>query len=123
MAMNDDDMAELDHLLARARRSPAELPVGLRTRILADADAVQAGFAAESGAATVPTPGIWAQFLGVLGGWPALGGLAVACATGVWIGLMPPSFLPDPAQLVVGQGEYLDLIDMDDLASVMSEEG
>ncbi len=35
------------------------------------------------------------EMLAALGGWPAMAGLAVACATGIWFGAAAPSGLPD----------------------------
>lgn len=109
----------LDQAFARARETAGQMPVGLEQCILADADGIQAGFG-------TPEPprraGLWSQLLAALGGWPTLGGLATACAAGVWIGVAPPNFLPDPVQLVLGAERYLDFADMDDLAMAMSEE-
>ena len=34
--------------------------------------------------------GGWRDILGGLGGWPAMAGLAAACAAGVWIGVAAP---------------------------------
>ncbi len=114
-------MRQLERLFGAARDAPVDFPEGLNKRILADADRVQAGRVAARVA--VPAQGIWSQFLGVLGGWPALGGLATACAAGIWIGLAPPSFLPDPVRLVIGDDVFPDVIDADALAAAMSEEG
>lgn len=38
-------------------------------------------------------PGLFGQFLQVLGGWQGMAGLAAACAAGVWIGVSPPEAL------------------------------
>ncbi|MCF6231811.1 MAG: hypothetical protein L3J36_01725 [Rhodobacteraceae bacterium] len=115
-------MNELDQLLANARAP--EMPGGLSARMYADADLVQAGFqATEVKAKSNVPPGIWAQLLHLLGGWPTLGGLVTAGAVGVWIGFAPPSFLPDPVQLVMGQGLELDLMGMGALADAVSEDG
>lgn len=63
------------------------------------------------------------QFLRVLGGWPAMGGLAAACAAGVWIGVAPPDFLPDPVGLMVQGDTDVNLLDSYALSSVLPEEG
>jgi len=116
-------MGELDLLFAEARDASRHVPASLTQRVLADADNVQAGF----GAASVPTQadrrGVWAQLLAVLGGWPTMGGLVAACAAGIWIGVAPPSFMPDPADYVPGQVSDIDLIGMDDLAAALPEDG
>jgi len=128
MAETDKDFKDLDLLFAEARQSEGQMPEGLFRRIVADGEQVQAGFAA---AAATHGPargqahgqGMWSQIVTVLGGWPALGGLAAACAAGVWIGLAPPSFLPDPAELVLGGNAQMDLIGLDELIAVLAEEG
>lgn len=108
MKMNDTDMKKLDQVLRDERKRPVDVPDGLSQRILADAALIQA----ELQSSPVRfSPGIGAQLLGLLGGWPTLGSLVTACAAGVWIGFAPPSFLPDPVQLVMGQGLELDLLD------------
>jgi len=114
------DFTDLEALFAEAREGADQMPVGLMGRIVADADRVQAGF----GERTTPvrTPGVWGQIMQVLGGWPAMGGLAAACAAGVWIGLAPPSFLPDPAGYVFETGADMDLTGADQLALALSEE-
>lgn len=124
MAEADNNNDDLERLFARARQGAGRMPQGLSQRILADADQIQAGF---SGVGTGQMPargrGPWAQVLTALGGWPAMGGLAAACAAGVWIGLAPPSFLPDPAGLVTGAGGDIDLIDVNELFAALPEEG
>lgn len=37
-----------------------------------------------------------AQLVVAIGGWPALGGLVAASAAGLWVGIAPPDFVPDP---------------------------
>lgn len=116
----DRETDELEQLFSEARQGKVKLPGDLMRAILEDADQVQVGFlpAAES----TPGPGKWTQLLALLGGWPAFGGLAAACAAGVWIGLTPPSFLPDPAQLVTVSETDIDLIGMGELTLAMAEE-
>ncbi len=120
MTDSDKEFAQLEALFAEAREDADQMPAGLTGRIVADADRVQTGFGARH--APVRAPGIWAQIMQVLGGWPAMGGLAAACAAGVWIGLAPPSFLPDPAEYVFETGSDLDLIGGNQLALAMSED-
>lgn len=58
-----------------------------------------------------------------LGGWPAMAGLAAASLTGIWIGVAPPSFLPDPVALASDTLNGSSLPDGSyDLAFVLSEE-
>ncbi|WP_164660969.1 hypothetical protein [Tropicibacter sp. Alg240-R139] len=101
-----DDM-DLEQMFANARTQRDHLPDALSARMLADAAQVQAGRATMEPAAR---PGLWAQLRAGLGGWTGLSGLATACAAGVWIGLAPPDFLPDPVGFVYQQEVEVDLI-------------
>jgi hypothetical protein len=121
MAETQKDIDDLDRFFQAARQETAPLPDGLTARILHDAETAQAGFSAP--VKDAPTPGAWRQVMEMLGGWPAMGGLATACAAGVWIGVAPPSFLPDPVQLVTGTQTDIDLFGAEDLVNIMSEEG
>lgn len=121
MAETDTNMHELDQLLQIARQEKPDLPEALEARILRDAARVRAGFAAPArpGAAA-----LWRQLRAALGGWPAMGGLAAACAAGLWLGLAPPAALPDPVMLLDDtSGETLALFSGDDLALAMLEDG
>ncbi len=120
MTESDRNTADLDALFQAARQSGG-IPDDLLRRVLLDADQVQAGFG--ESAALVQSPGRWRQLLTVLGGWPAVGGLAAACAVGVWIGLAPPAFLPDPVQAMMLLVSDPTLLDGGDLAAALSEEG
>lgn len=68
-------------------------------RVLADAEAVQAGFdsAAVPDRQPARRPGLLAQLGAALGGWPAVAGLAAASVCGLWIGISPPAGLSDTA--------------------------
>ena len=123
MADNDKVFDDLERLFAKGRRGSAQMSAGLTQRILADADRVQAGFAPVSAPQAVARPGLWSQALSALGGWPALGGLVTAGAAGIWIGLAPPSFLPDLDEFITLDSQDIDLIDMDGLVLALSEDG
>ncbi|MEX3314830.1 hypothetical protein [Sulfitobacter sp. PS-8MA] len=92
--MTDFDTDGLEDFFAAARATPPALPAGLQARILADA-------AAHMPAAPRP----WHRALWqLLGGAAGVGGLAMAAAVGVWLGVAPPANLPDLAgQIVSGQ--------------------
>lgn len=97
--MDDQDFDKIaGPFLGAARRSDAQVPDGLTGRVLADAHRQQDRWR-RSGRSGVPSPTLWMQFLGAIGGLPALGGLAAACAAGIWLGISPPGGL-DPADLV-----------------------
>ena len=118
-------MQELDDLFSAARQNPAPLPYHLVKAITNDALIAHAE-------ELVPSPvrqmekrrraGVWRQLFIAIGGIPALGGMATACAVGVWVGLAPPSFLPDPVQLVGYSDSTSVPYDSYDLATVLGEE-
>ncbi|WP_254683091.1 hypothetical protein [Phaeobacter piscinae] len=124
----------LDDLFASVRTAaPAPLPEEVEQAILSEAAATQAAIlnrqALASDLASPPGAagsGFFAglrELLAGLGGWPALGGLATASAAGLWIGLAPPAFLPDPVSLAgieLSEDSLPD--DSYDLAVVLSEE-
>ncbi len=110
--------APLEELFATARQTRPDVPMALQAAILADAVLQQktrsevlarqsADLAAGQSAdlAATQTAGrhstahrLWRQFSAAVGGWPAFGGMAAASLAGLWIGLAPPSFLPDPVE-------------------------
>lgn len=112
------EMAALDALLADLAALPVE-PAGpdLMERILADAVAAQP-------APVLPGPAVpsasnaestgWRGWLDALGGWPALGGLAAAAVTGLWIGVAPPAAIDDLVAGVLGETVSLDLSGLGD---------
>ncbi|MDA7426385.1 hypothetical protein [Thalassococcus lentus] len=77
--------AELDDLFAAAKQTPAMPDQGFLARLEADA------------LAQMPAPALrvrqslWQQISEVIGGWKGIGGLATACAAGLWLGISPPS--------------------------------
>lgn len=129
MAEKDSEDAFLEAHFAAARRQAERMPEALAARMLADATEVQAARAAGaeraaagrggSGAAS----GLVGQLMRVLGGWPTMGGLAAACAVGVWLGVAPPDFLPDPIGMVLQQSGDVNLLDSYALSSVLAEDG
>ena len=92
------DMAMKD-LFAQARRTPAPVPEGLMTRVMADAQALQPR-AKSAG---------WRGWLVAIGGLPALSGLVTATCVGFWLGVAPPDGLPDLAGQVLGQQSSVEL--------------
>lgn len=92
MSMTENDHAGegLDLFFEAARdQSPAPSP-DLLARVLVEAESVQA-----SHAVRVPKPrlGMAAHLYRLLGGWPAMAGLATAALTGIWIGAGLPEGL------------------------------
>ncbi|NAZ37202.1 hypothetical protein [Rubellimicrobium sp. CFH 75288] len=85
--MRSDD--DLEALFAEARRAPSSVSPELMARVLADAAAAMprprlAGGPAAAGIGE--PPGWWP----LLGGWPAMAGLAAAALAGFWIGVAQP---------------------------------
>jgi hypothetical protein len=82
---------ELSGLFDAARAQSARPSEALMARVSEDAAEVQSGFRTRR---VMPVkPGRMAQLFQVLGGWPAMGGLVMAAATGLWIGAFPPDSL------------------------------
>jgi len=124
MTMADDKeelVMNLDDLFETVRRQGEPMPDGLTARVLADAAAVQSEFAKAPQVAAAP--GLWQQLLSAVGGWPAMGGLATACAAGLWLGFAPPLSLPDPVQLVQQSQSDLDLFFEESMYAALTEEG
>ncbi|MEP2717670.1 hypothetical protein [Pseudophaeobacter sp.] len=126
------DVSGLDDLFAVARNTPVEMPASLTAAILADASQVQE---LHRQAALQSLPGasrgeqgaaqrLWRQFSAAVGGWPSLGGLAAASLTGLWLGLAPPSFLPDPVASYAAFSSGSELISNQgyDVSLMMSDE-
>lgn len=120
-----DDFAGKDDLeahFAAARQVPARMPERLAHRILADALAVQSAAAPLGPQPKPPGAGVWTQLRQALGGWYGFGGLAAACAAGVWLGFSPPSGL-DPLALLTGSRGSVNLLGGDDFTYAALEGG
>jgi Flp pilus assembly protein TadB len=93
MPMTDDATHDdtIEAVLAAAARSKAPAPSAeLMARVLADAEATQAGFDRFDRQAERPKAhaGLRAVIAG-FGGWPAMAGLTAAGLAGVWLGISP----------------------------------
>jgi len=137
MSDTDKSLNEMDHLedlFAAARSAPTELPGPLQASLLADAQRVQQERASARDMASetsqlLSSPQelsrqIWRQFVSAVGGWPALGGLVAASLSGLWIGLAPPSFLPDPVESFASYSSGSQVVsDLDyDVSFLLSDE-
>lgn len=113
----DPALTEVDALLRAARAAPPVVSDDLMAAILADASQMQAGFLPPE----VPArrQSFFAALLSVLGGGIGVGGLVTAGLAGVWIGVAPPAFLPDPMELtgITSTSELFDGFDMSELIS------
>lgn len=54
----------------------------------------------------VPRPPLWREALRLLGGWPAVAGLAAACAAGIWIGVASPQGIADLLPVTAGDSMW-----------------
>lgn len=116
-----DDTTDLDALFVTARQDGAQMPNGLSARMMADAMQIQAELTAPV-AVTRPSNRRWLHLRDLLGGWPGFGGLAAACAAGVWLGFAPPALFPDPVQLISQTETDVDLFESDSLVLAFLEE-
>lgn len=93
------DMAALDDLLRAARTTRPMPSPDLMARIAADAQKVMPG---PMPAAALRAP-LWDRVAQFLGGWQGMGGLVAATCVGFWIGVSPPTALPDLGVLIWGE--------------------
>ncbi|UWQ61617.1 hypothetical protein K3723_12155 [Leisingera caerulea] len=122
MAETDKALEELEDLFAAARSQRPGMPAPLNAAILADAAREQTGFRAARPERAVRQP-LWRQLIEAIGGWPAMGGLAAASAAGLWIGIAPPSFVPDPVALAGYENTSTAFADDSyDMALMLSED-
>ena len=73
-------------------------------RVMADADIANAPIAQSRRTA-------WAGLFDFIGGWPTIGGLAVAGVTGVWFGVAPPASVSTFTADLIGTPVTVDLLD------------
>jgi hypothetical protein len=115
MRDENKEFPELNSMFGAANIHAARPSDDLMARVSEEAARVQAGF--HKRPAKPDAPGMMAQLFRVLGGWPAMGGLALATATGVWIGISPPSTLltgvSQVAQVYLGTDDTAYLIDIE----------
>ena len=104
MTNPNDDM--IDDLFAQARGADVQPSDALMARVLADADHAQAVMQPKQAAIA---NGLWARAMDVLGGWPAVSGLAAATVAGIWIGVAPPSSMQDLTASMMGDEVSIDL--------------
>ncbi|SMP14255.1 hypothetical protein [Shimia sagamensis] len=109
----DDDM--LDDLFAAARNDSRATPSpDLLARVLSEAEGLQVADPAP--VAQVVRPSLWAAVVAAVGGWPALGGVAMAGVAGVWIGVASgTTLMADTLGLdIYGETAQSYLSDLDD---------
>ena len=107
--MTEREDFDLDALLDTARGQDLPVRADFMARVLADAAALQRPAAALSGRSR----GSWISDL--FGGWPALGGVLVAGAAGLWVGIAPPAGVEQLAAQMLGATDSVTFLPSDDL--------
>lgn len=103
--MTDPEMKKLDDLLGHVADVTPQVSDDFMARVLADAAALQ-----PVAYALPARQNRWANLLDVIGGWPALSGLATAGIVGVWMGAAPPIGLETLAADLMGTTQSVDLL-------------
>lgn len=118
----DRDDEALEDFFKAGRADAPDLGPDLMARILADAAAQQPAPVPAAGTlqGTPRGRGGFGWFADLIGGWPAMGGLAAATVAGVWIGAAPPAALEDMATGVLGSTVAVELFPYD---SLLAEDG
>lgn len=114
------EMDALDDLFAQVRAAEPLPDHGLLARVMMDAMQVnkdRADLVAKTRKPVKPD-GRFAGLLAALGGWPTLGGLAMATATGLYIGVSPPASLTAIGTAVWGETVTVSLDDPLDLSGL-----
>lgn len=106
------EMDALDALLNEtAQRPDPVLGDDLMSRILADAAAAQV---ASERSDKVDQTGGWRGWVETLGGWPVLGGMAMAGVTGLWLGVSPPAAIDALVADMIGDTVSMDFLGLTD---------
>ncbi len=112
--MTDPNNDMLDDLFAQARAVAPQPSDALVARVLADAGNVAR---AEPVPNADPQIGIFARFMELIGGWPAVGSLAAATVAGIWVGVAPPVSVEDFTASTFGEpvtiGIFADDLDFE----------
>ena len=106
--MTDEKSTELDDLFAEMRMEKVSPSEALMSRVLADAEALQPSVAPVS---RKRSKNVWGDFMELIGGWPALSGVAAAGVTGIWLGFAPPSGVDQLTADFFGETATVSLLD------------
>lgn len=111
------EIDQLDSLFAQARAAEPQADAGLLARIMADATQTDwdRRIAAQSLRARPQNKGWLAGWLVNLGGWPAVGGLAMATVAGIGIGVAVPDSLSTVTGALWGETVIVALDAQDDV--------
>lgn len=105
--MTNPTQNDLDDLLARTATHQPTVPSDLMARVMIDARQEQPRVV------VAQKHGVWSALLELVGGWPAVGGLAMTGVAGIWIGIAPPVGLETMAADVMGVSQTVDLFGSD----------
>lgn len=101
MSKSDDQM--LDDLFALGRAQTPEPTSALMARVQADAQSALTTNVTQKRSA-------WAGMFDFIGGWPAVGGFAMAGMTGLWFGIAPPASVSTFTTDLIGTTVTVDLL-------------
>lgn len=120
LTMREDHAADdaVDRLLAQVRAADATASDDFLARLVAAAEAVQPAVPAP-GAAATPRRAPRRSLFGLLGGWPALGGMVAATVAGFWVGITPPDSLSTWAATVAGEVVGIGIYGEDDVLALL----
>jgi len=102
----DISVEAVESFFAAAKDSELAPSTDLMARVLADAEALQPVVAAVS----APKQNAWAGFMDMIGGWPALSGVAAAGVAGIWLGVAPPTSLEQLTSDMLGTSTSVSLL-------------
>ncbi|WP_458791286.1 hypothetical protein [Yoonia sp. MH D7] len=94
----------LDDLFAVAQTRSPKVSDDLLARVLADAASAQ------HVPVLAPKQSFIAGFLDLIGGWPSVGGLAMAGVAGLWFGVSPPAAVSTWTADLFGTAVTVDLL-------------
>ena len=109
--MTDPAHTDLDDLLGQAAQHKPHVPSDLMARVLIDAEQMQPQLR------PAKPIGLWSALVEMIGGWPAVGGIAMAGVAGLWIGVAPPTSLDGFSAVVLGDAQTIDLFGSDVVSS------
>ena len=114
LKMAEDKLTDhdLEAVFAAARRQQPEPGADWLVRVADDAAREQAWITAPE----APRPSFWEQISAMLGGWRGLGGMAVACGAGVWIGFASPSGVLEPVSSALLGTDAVEMLTSETLA-------
>ena len=101
---NDDDLI-VDEVLRDVAKLRPEVNEALMARVLADARR------APTEMPHSPAPSRWNVLHDLLGGWPTMGGLAIAGVAGLWVGVAPPNSVENIVAGLFGTIDTVSLLD------------